>query len=160
MPISFALLLNLVAVASTDDKAFLWGFVRRYHPDAAPETHPELDKRLDYALAYFRDFIAGALFHRPPNDIEKAALRDLDAKLAMLPEDADAETIQNHVYEVGKAHPFESLRDWFKALYETLLGTSQGPRMGSFVALYGVQNSRRLIAEALSRPPEQQNGRV
>jgi lysyl-tRNA synthetase class 1 len=50
---------------------------------------------------------------------------------------------------VGKAHRFENLRDWFKALYETLLGTSQGPRMGSFIALYGIDNSRRLIAEAL-----------
>ena len=83
--------------------------------------------------------------------MEAAALRDLDARLAALPEDADAEAIQTEVYEVGKAHPFESLRDWFKALYETLLGTSQGPRMGSFIALYGIANSRKLIAEALGR---------
>jgi lysyl-tRNA synthetase class 1 len=32
-----------------------------------------------------------------------------------------------------------------------LLGTSQGPRMGSFIALYGIDNSRKLIAEALAR---------
>ena len=157
MPISFALLLNLVAVASTDDKDLLWGFVKRYCPEASPETHPELDRRLDYALAYFRDFIAASLFHRAPDAVEAAALRDLDARLAALPADADAEAIQTEVYEIGKAHPFESLRDWFKALYETLLGTSQGPRMGSFIALYGVENSRNLIAEALSRPPERQN---
>ena len=149
MPISFALLLNLVAVASTDDKDLLWGFVRRYAPEAAPQTHPELDRLLDLALAYFRDFIADSLRHRPPSAMEAAALRDLDARLAALPEDADAETIQAEVYEVGKAHPFESLRDWFKALYETLLGTAQGPRMGSFIALYGIANSRKLIAEAL-----------
>jgi lysyl-tRNA synthetase class 1 len=151
MPISFALLLNLVAVASTDDKHLLWGFVQRYCPEASPESHPELDRRLDFALAYFRDFIADSLVHRAPGPIEAAALRDLDARLAALPEDADAEAIQFEVYEVGKAHPFESLRDWFKALYETLLGTSQGPRMGSFIALYGIENSRRLIAEALTR---------
>jgi lysyl-tRNA synthetase class 1 len=151
MPISFALLLNLVAVASTDDKDLLWGFVKRYAPGASPETHPELDRRLDYALAYFRDFIANSLDHRAPTEMEAAALRDLDARLAALPEGADAEAIQFEVYEVGKAHPFESLRDWFKALYETLLGTGQGPRMGSFFALYGLENSRRLIAEALAR---------
>jgi lysyl-tRNA synthetase class 1 len=155
MPISFALLLNLVAVASTDDKHLLWGFVRRYAPEAAPETHPELDRLLDFALAYFRDFIADSLRHRPPTDVEGAALRDLDARLAALPGDADAESIQNEVYEVGKGHPFESLRDWFKALYEILLGTPQGPRMGSFIALYGVDNSRKLIAEALDRAPAQ-----
>ncbi len=151
MPISFPLLLNLVAVASTDDRDLLWGFVKRYAPEASPETHPELDARIDHALAYFRDFIAGSLEHRPPSEMEKAALRDLDARLAALPEEADGETIQNEVYEVGKAHPFESLRDWFRALYETLLGTSQGPRMGSFIALYGIANSRKLIAEALAR---------
>ena len=152
MPLSFALLLNLVGVASTDDKDLLWGFVRRYAPEAAPETHPELDRLLDFALAYFRDFIADSLRHRPPTDMEAAALRDLDARLAALPDDADAEAIQTEVYEVGKAHPFESLRDWFKAQYEILLGTAQGPRMGSFIALYGIANSRRLIAEALARP--------
>lgn len=151
MPISFALLLNLVAVASTDDKHLLWGFVQRYCPEATPETHPELDRLLDFALAYFRDFIADSLRHRPPGEIEAAALRGLDARLAALPEAADAETIQTEVYEVGKAHAFESLRDWFKALYETLLGTSQGPRMGSFIALYGIENSRKLIADALTR---------
>lgn len=149
MPLNFALLLNLVGVASTDDKDLLWGFVRRYCPEAAPETHPELDRLIDFALAYFRDFIADSLRHRPPTEMESAALRDLDARLAALPGHADAETIQTLVYEVGKAHPFETLRDWFRALYETLLGTSQGPRMGSFIALYGIANSRKLIAEAL-----------
>jgi lysyl-tRNA synthetase class 1 len=149
MPVSFALLLNLVAVASTDDKDLLWGFVKRYCPEASPESHPELDRLLDHALAYFRDFIADSLRLRPPSETEAAALRDLDARLAALGEDADAETIQTHVYEVGKSQPFENLRDWFKALYEILLGTSQGPRMGSFIALYGIANSRRLIAKAL-----------
>ena len=153
MPISFALLLNLVAVASTDDKDLLWAFVQRYCPEASPSTHPELDRLLNHALAYFRDFIANSLRHRPPTPVEADALRALDARLAGLGEAADPETIQTEVYEVGKAHPFESLRDWFRALYETLLGTSQGPRMGSFFALYGIDNSRKLIAEALARKP-------
>jgi lysyl-tRNA synthetase, class I len=150
MPLTFALLLNLVSVASTDDKGLLWGFLRQYVSDVSPETHPEVDALLDYALAYFRDFIAGSLRKRPPTDTEAAALRDLDARLAALPAGAGAEAIQTEVYEVGKAHPFETLRDWFKALYETLLGTPQGPRMGSFIALYGIDNSRRLIADALA----------
>jgi len=150
MPLTFALLLNLVGVASTDDKNLLWGFVRQYAPKVAPETHPEVDALIDFALAYFRDFIAGSLRKRPPSEMEAAALRDLDARLAALAEDAGAEAIQAQVYEVGKTHPFDNLRDWFKALYETLLGTPQGPRMGSFIALYGIQNTRKLIAEALA----------
>jgi lysyl-tRNA synthetase class 1 len=150
MPLSFALLLNLVGVASTDDKDLLWGFVKRYAPDASPETHPELDALIGHALAYFRDFVAGSLRRRGPDAREAAALRALDEKLAAMPENASAEAIQAEVYEVGKAAGFDNLRDWFKAMYETLLGTGQGPRMGSFIALYGIANSRRLIAEALA----------
>jgi lysyl-tRNA synthetase class 1 len=151
LPISFALLLNLVAVSSTDDKDLLWGFVRRYAPEASPETHPELDALIGHALAYFRDFVADTLVRRAPDSRESAALEELDAALAAMPQDADAETIQTAVFKIGKAHGFDPLRDWFKALYETLLGTSQGPRMGSFTALYGIANVRKLIAEALAR---------
>ncbi|HEX8528239.1 lysine--tRNA ligase [Allosphingosinicella sp.] len=149
MPLSFALLLNLVGVASTDDKDLLWGFVKRYAPEASPDTHPELDALIGHALAYFRDFVAGSLRRRAPDEQEAAALRALDEKLAAMPDNASPEDIQTEVYEVGKAAGFEPLRDWFTALYETLLGTSQGPRMGSFIALYGIADSRRLIAEAL-----------
>ena len=88
---------------------------------------------------------------RAPDATERAALERLDRELAALPADASAEDIQNIVYEIGKAGGFAELRDWFRALYETLLGSSQGPRMGSFIKLYGLANSRRLIAEALAR---------
>jgi lysyl-tRNA synthetase class 1 len=151
MPISFALLLNLVSVALTEDKELLWEYVKRYAPEASPETHPDLDALIGHAAVYFRDFVKSSLSRRPPDAKEAAALRDLDSQLSALPADAPAEDIQNLVFEVGKAHQFENLRDWFKALYETLLGTSQGPRMGSFIALYGIDNSRRLIAEALGQ---------
>ena len=100
-------------------------------------------------MVYFRDFVAASLRRRAPDAREAAALRELDARLARLDEHADGETIQFEFYETGKAAGFEPLRDWFKALYEILLGSSQGPRMGSFAALYGIANCRRLIAEAL-----------
>jgi len=101
------------------------------------------------AVNYARDFAVPELKRRAPNAMEADALRDLDGELAKLPADASAEDIQTQVFEVGKRHPFESLRGWFQALYETLLGSSQGPRMGSFIALYGIDNTRKLIAEAL-----------
>jgi lysyl-tRNA synthetase class 1 len=152
MPLTFGLLLNLVSVAMTEDKALLWRYVQRYAPQVSPETHPAIDRRLlGYAIAYFRDFVAATLQKRAPDARERGALADLDARLAALPADASAETIQNEVYEAGKAASFEPLRDWFKALYETLLGSSQGPRMGSFAALYGLAGTRQLIAEALAR---------
>ena len=122
-------------------------------PDAGAASHPELDALVHRALAYNRDFVAPTLHKRAPAPNEAEALRALDAYLAEAAPDTSAEDLQTEVYEIGKreAFGFESLRDWFKALYETLLGSSQGPRMGSFIALYGIANTRRLIAEALQR---------
>ena len=125
-------------------------FVQRYAPGTSAETNPELDELIGLAVNYARDFVVPTLNRRKPTEMEVAALRDLDSELAKLPSDAAAEAIQNIVFEVGKRYPFESLRHWFQALYETLLGSGQGPRMGSFIALYGIDNSRRLIAEALA----------
>jgi lysyl-tRNA synthetase class 1 len=149
LPLTYGLLLNLVSLPGLHDKETAWKFVQRYAPGTSPESDPELDELIDLAVNYARDFVVPALNRRAPTEMEAKALRDLDDELARLPADADAEVIQHAVFEVGKRHPFESLRGWFQALYETLLGSSQGPRMGSFIALYGIDNMRRLIAEAL-----------
>jgi lysyl-tRNA synthetase class 1 len=150
LPVTYGLLLNLVSLPGVGDKETAWKFVQRYAPGTAAESEPELDALIGLAVNYARDFVAPNLKRRTPTAEEAEALRDLDGELANLPAEADGEAIQNIVFEVGKRHPFESLRHWFQALYETLLGSSQGPRMGSFIALYGVDNSRRLIAEALA----------
>lgn len=153
MPVTFGLLLNLVGVMGDAGKEQVWGYLANYVPDASPAKYPDLDRLIGHALAYHRDFVAPTLKRRAPAENEAAALRQLDAELAALPATASAEDIQNIVYALGKneSYGFENLRDWFKALYETLLGAEQGPRMGSFIALYGVENSRKLIAEALAR---------
>ena len=54
------------------------------------------------------------------------------------------------VFAVGKDHGFDPLRAWFKALYEVLLGASEGPRFGGFIALYGIKESISLIDKGLS----------
>jgi lysyl-tRNA synthetase class 1 len=149
LPVTYNLLLNLVSLPGIADKDTAWKFVQRYAPGTSPKTDPELDELIGLAVNYAHDFVLPELRRRPPSETETDALRDLDSELAKLPADADAEIIQHAVFEVGKRHPFDSLRTWFQALYETLLGSSQGPRMGSFIALYGIDNSRRLIAEAL-----------
>jgi lysyl-tRNA synthetase class 1 len=153
LPVSFGLLLNLASLPGVGDRETMWRFLQRYDAGLTPEGNPALDRLVGYAVAYARDFVAPTLQRRPPTEGEAAALRDLDAALAEpVPADADlAATLQDRVYEIGKRHyGKEALRDWFGVLYETLLGASQGPRMGSFFALYGVEESRRLIAEAVS----------
>ncbi len=152
LPVTYGLLLNLVGVLGAGaTREQVWSYLGNYVEDADPAAHPQLDKLVTNALAYNRDFIAPTLQRRKPEGSEAQALAALDEELAATSDDATAEELQNLVYEIGKDphYGFEQLRDCFKCLYETLLGSSQGPRMGSFIALYGIANTRKLIAEAL-----------
>lgn len=145
-PVSFALLLNLVGVANASSKDQLWAYFAKYLPAATPENEPVLDRLMGYALNYYEDFVKPSKTYRLPDDKEKAALLDLATRLKALPADTtDGEAIQGEVYAVGKAHEFEPLRAWFQALYEVLLGASQGPRFGSFAAIYGLPQTIALI---------------
>jgi lysyl-tRNA synthetase class 1 len=149
-PISFGLMLNLVSAANASSKAMVWGFLSRYLPGATPETQPLLDRLAGYALHYYEDFVAPKKRFRAPDEQERAAMQDLVARFRVLPTDCqDAELIQTEVYEAGKAAGFEPLRAWFQALYEVLLGQSQGPRFGSFAAIFGLERTIALIEQAL-----------
>lgn len=151
MPVSFNLLLNLASVANAETKEVLWGFISNYAPKANPETEPFLDRLTECAVRYYQDFVKPDKRYRAPTETEQAALEDLLGALEKIPAEADAETIQTEIYEIGKRHGFENLRDWFKALYEILLGQSQGPRMGSFIALYGREETKALISGVLDK---------
>ncbi|MDP2582193.1 lysine--tRNA ligase [Shimia thalassica] len=172
MVVPFSMLLNLASAASAHDKETLWGFIRRYAPDATPETHADLDAAAGFAVKYFEDFVEPSKTFRMPSDQERAALEELSAafrdgdkaldlikrKNEMMGNDdplpevdfGSDEFLQSIVFAVGKLHGFDNLRDWFKALYEVLLGASQGPRFGGFAALYGVEETADLIDKALA----------
>ncbi len=150
MAVPFAMLLNLASAAQARDKAVLWGFIRKYAPDASPQTHPALDAAAGRAVAYVADHVLPNRRFRAPSAKEAAALADLAARLRGWQGEADAAALQDLVYAVGKAHAFEPLRDWFGALYETLLGAAQGPRFGGFIALYGVSETADLMERAVS----------
>ena len=160
--VSFGMLLNLAAVANTENPAVLWGFLRRYAPSASPRTHPRLDKLVTYAVAYFRDFVAPKKRYRLPDEVEAAALKSLSSALAKLPADASAEAIQHALYDLARPIPrYQDMKakgatperpgvsnDWFNMIYQVLLGEERGPRLGSFIALYGIAETRALIGRA------------
>ena len=152
LPVTFGLLLNLVSVSNTEDKSVLWGFLQRYAPSADPKSQPVLDHLVGYAINYYRDFVLPEKTFRAADARERAALTALDAALAAAPAGASAEDLQFIVFETGKTHgyPKEELKLWFQGIYEVLLGQSQGPRFGSFIALFGVKETRALIAKGLS----------
>ncbi len=150
-PIGFGMLLNLASVINAETPDMLWGFIRAYIPGATAETYPFLARLVDYALAYYRDFVATKKHYRSPTDVERAGLEDLANSLRETPAQADAETLQNLVYAVGKRHPFAPLKAWFDCLYQVLLGQEEGPRFGGFIELYGIQRTAELIERSLTR---------
>jgi lysyl-tRNA synthetase class 1 len=131
------MLLNLAAVANSDNPTVLWGFLRRYAPNASPENHPRLDALVRYAVAYFRDFVAPKKRYRLADEVERAALSAVSAKLSEMPAGATPE------------RPGVS-NDFFNMVYAVLLGEERGPRLGSFIALYGLAETRALIDRALA----------
>ena len=162
-PVTFAMLLSLVTASNAENADTLWGFIGRYRPGVTRQTHPRLAAMVDYAIHYFRDFVLPAKKFREPGEGERAALIDLRDALSQLPADASAEEIQNVVYEMGRREPFLDQKkkakdgkpgvslDWFNMLYQVLLGQEKGPRFGSFVAAYGIQNTIDMIDGALAR---------
>ena len=158
------MLLNLAAVANAEDSSVLWGFLQRYAPAVSPQSHPRLDRLVGYAVAYFRDFVRPAKSYRAADDVEREVLQQIDAMLGGLAIDASAESIQSGLYDVARAVPrYQDFgakgatperpgvsNDFFNMLYEVLLGEKRGPRFGSFAALYGVAETRKLIADALA----------
>ena len=163
LPVPFSMLLNLASASNTEDANILWGFITRHRPGVTAETEPALDRLVHYAVRYYHDFVKPKKRFRAPDPLEREALQALDAALAALPADADAEKIQIAVYDVGRS--FERFQDrekpaqdgrpgvalsWFATLYELLLGQERGPRFGSFVAVYGIPETRALIGRALS----------
>jgi lysyl-tRNA synthetase class 1 len=165
MPITFAMLLTLVSSSNAENAETLWGFIGRYRPGVTSQTHPHLDALVSYAIHYYRDFVLPTKTFREPSEVERAALTDLRDALAQLPANANAEQIQDVVYEIGRREPFLDKSgkgktkdgkpgvslEWFNMLYQVLLGQEKGPRFGSFAAVYGLQNTVEMIDGALAR---------
>ena len=150
-PVPFGMLLNLASVVNADTPAMLWGFLQRYSPQSRPGANPFLDALVGHAVQYYQDFVRPTKQFRPPTPLEREALQDLADELAQAAPAATAEALQDTVYEVGKRHPFPELKAWFACLYQVLLGQAEGPRFGGFVALYGIDETRALIARSLAR---------
>ena len=162
MPVTFALLLNLVSASNAHDKDVLWGFISRHQPGVSPATHPKLDELVGYAIRYFDDFVKPNKKFRAPDSVERDTLAKLSGSLAALPSGADGDAIQNAALDVARG--IERYQDhakkspeggpgvsvaFFQMIYEVLIGQERGPRFGSFAALFGIDRTRDLIAKAI-----------
>ena len=150
MPFSFTMLLNLVSASNSSSEDQLWSFIQKYNPKLSSNENPSLSLAVKFAVKYFKDFVEPKKKFREPDDKEKKALADLASRLGLFSGDPDPSELQKIIFAVGRDHEFEPLRDWFKALYETLLGSSEGPRFGGFTALYGIDKTINLINSCLA----------
>jgi len=163
LPVTFALLLNLVSASNAENEAVLWGFISRYAAGVNAQTHPELGRLVTYAIRYFNDFVKPTKQFRAADEVERETLSALDVKLGTLPADADSNIIQNAMLDVARG--IERYQDhnkvspeggpgvsvsFFQMLYEVLIGQTRGPRFGSFVALYGIAETQALIRDTLA----------
>lgn len=151
VPVSFALILNLVNASQADNKDVLWGFIKGYMGDISEDAEVYINQLLGYALSYFNDFVLPKKSYREASEKEIGYLEELVSRFSKLDKNSEAETIQTIVYDIGKEAEYENLRDWFMALYQILLGQEQGPRFGSFVALYGIDKTCELINRAIKK---------
>ena len=163
IPLPFSMLLNLARASNTEDEAILWGFITRHRPDVTRASAPTLDRLVHYAVRYYHDFVKPTKQFRPPDEVERDMLKALDKTLGALPPNADAEAIQAAVYDIGRSfkryQTSEALgpdgrpgvaQNFFATLYQLLIGQERGPRFGSFVAIYGIAETRGLIRKALA----------
>jgi len=161
MPVPFSLLLNLASASNPENASVMWGYISKYAPGATPQTHPELDRLVGYAIRYFRDFVKKN--YRAPDAVERDALEKLSAALAELPPGSSGEAIQNAALNVARRiERYQDLEKkspeggpgvsgaFFQMIYQVLIGQERGPRFGSFVALYGIDETRALIDRALT----------
>ena len=153
-PLSYTLLLHLASVVNTESPKVMWGFIQRYIPDSNAENMPYLDRLVGYAIRYYQTFVKPYKHYRLPSVEERPAfiaLLEMLEELKTTHHNSEhlAEIVQNRLYDIGKMHPFENLHHWFQTLYEVLLGQHSGPRMGSFIALYGLEKTSCLVSELL-----------
>lgn len=143
--LTYSLLLNLASVCNPDSDELLWAFISQYQKGLNKENSPLLAKMVKSAINYYNDFIKAHKKYRDGTDAEKSALQELIVKVKDSTS-VDGAELQNLVFAVGKNHGYEkNMRDWFLALYQILLGQDQGPRMGSFIALFGKENFIKLV---------------
>lgn len=144
--VTYQLLLNLAVVSQASSEEDLLAYLQQNREIPAEE----LIFIRALAVRVLRYARVKGLFdreRREPTEQEAAAFSELATRFSCMLDNMTAEHYQFQVYEVGKKHGFQPLRSWFQALYECLLGSSDGPRFGAFTQAYGLENTIALLRQ-------------
>jgi len=147
MPISYNLILNLVSASGSNDPNLILNFIKKYVGNIDDSSLQFILKLIDGVINYYNDVTKSSISYKKPNKEEMIIFEDLIKRLSVMPDTYSAEEIQTEIYQIGKDHNFTNLRDWFSLIYQVLFGKSEGPRFGSFVAIYGIDRTIQLIKD-------------
>lgn len=143
--IDYTLLLHLASAASPENEDVLWGFINTYNPDIKKGDSHFVDKIVKCAISYFEKFVKPGKIYRKPDIKEREGLLKLLSFLESEKAYAlNSKDMQTKVYEIGKELNFD-LKNWFSTIYEVVLGQKEGPRVGTFICVYGIQNTIELL---------------
>ncbi len=139
--ITYSLILELILALNQDDPRIVRDYLLKYQPAIAGNVayYEELIKD---ALAYYREVLLPSRKAEPADhlmDDTLRALRDELARLEAAGTAPDADALQTMAFQLAKDRDVK-MKDWFRALYRVFLGQSQGPRIGSFIALLGYKD--------------------
>ena len=150
VPVSYNILLNLVSASTENDPSVILDFVERYVGKIENKNLDFLKTLIERVTNFDNDVSKNKSNLKSPDENEIKIFKELIIRLQAMKDETDAETIQTEIYQIGKDFKFENLRDWFKLIYQVLFGKDDGPRFGTFVAIYGIEKTIRLIENRLN----------
>lgn len=145
--ISYSLMLNLASVCNPENDAILWGFIQKYAPSLHKGKYKFLDEMVAKSINYYERYIKPYKVFEVPTELERSLLIKL-LDFCQNTTETDHTIIQNEVYSIARDTEIE-MKDWFSCIYRVLLGQKQGPRVGSFIAIFGTKNMAQLIESKL-----------
>ena len=149
--INFNTLINLVNVCNSTDPDVIWGFIKEYDNKLDKDNNTYLHNMVIHAINYFKDFVLPKKNYKKLDEENKKIFIDIKNILKKFDKNSLPEEIQTQIYEIGKKYKFNNLRDYFQLIYEVLLGQKQGPRLGSFISLYGIDKTILLIDKVINQ---------
>ena len=142
--------MNLVSVCNSTEKNLIWQFIHEYDSNLNPSTNKVLDDLIQHAINYYTDFILPNKKYLKINKESINVFKDLCSMLQNIDTKLSSEEIQTKIYEIGKNHNFKNLREFFKLIYQVLLGQDTGPRLGSFIKVFGIEKTYKLIEKNIN----------
>ena len=106
-------------------------------------SEPEIEKLIKLAGNYSDEFDEQK---KIPVDLNETIKNALKLLVDELDGDKELEDIQNTIYQIAKSNDVQP-KDFFKILYQIILGTSRGPKLGPFISDIG----RKQISKTLSK---------